>query len=111
MQSNPEDELKNNVVVDSGCSSSMSGFKEKLSDFQAYKGGSVAFGNNTRGGQIIGKGTIKTRLLDFENVCYVPELKYNLLSVSQICDKSHNVLFTEEEALILSPEFQFTQDE
>ena len=67
MQSNPEDKLKNSTVVDSGCSSSMSGYKEKLSNYQAYKGGSVAFGNNTRGGQIIGKGTIKTRMLDFEN--------------------------------------------
>ncbi|GJY58454.1 putative ribonuclease H-like domain-containing protein [Tanacetum coccineum] len=29
--------------------------------------------------------------IDFENVSYVKELKFNLLSVSQICDKKHNV--------------------
>ncbi|GJR47622.1 hypothetical protein Tco_1315725 [Tanacetum coccineum] len=39
------------------------------------------------GGRISGKGTIKTSCLDFEKVSYVEELKFNLLSVSQICDK------------------------
>ncbi|GKC22398.1 putative ribonuclease H-like domain-containing protein, partial [Tanacetum coccineum] len=34
---------------------------------------------------------------DFEKVSYVEELKFNLLSVSQICDKKHNVLFTDKE--------------
>ncbi|GJX31331.1 hypothetical protein Tco_0241186 [Tanacetum coccineum] len=50
-----------------------------------------------------GKGTIKTSCIDFEKVSYVEELKFNLLSVSQICDKKHNVLFTDKECLILSP--------
>ena len=50
MQGNPEEELKNSAVVDSGCSSSMFGYKEKLSDYLAYKGGAVAFCNNSRGG-------------------------------------------------------------
>ncbi|GKF89454.1 putative ribonuclease H-like domain-containing protein, partial [Tanacetum coccineum] len=56
-----------------------------------------------KGGRISGKGTIKTSCLDFEKVSYVEELKFNLLSVSQICDKKHNVLFTDKECLILSP--------
>ncbi|GJT92396.1 hypothetical protein Tco_1081241 [Tanacetum coccineum] len=48
------------------------------------KGGYVAFGNDSKGGRISGKGTIKTSCLDFEKVSYVEELKFNLLSVSQI---------------------------
>ncbi|GJT57049.1 ribonuclease H-like domain-containing protein [Tanacetum coccineum] len=56
-----------------------------------------AFGNDPKGGRITGKGTIKTSCIDFENVSYVKELKFNLLSVSQICDKKHNVLFTDTE--------------
>ncbi|GJW89116.1 putative ribonuclease H-like domain-containing protein [Tanacetum coccineum] len=41
----------------------------------------------------------------------VKELKFNLLSVSQICDKKHNVLFTDKECLILSPKFKFVDEE
>ncbi|GJY96216.1 retrovirus-related pol polyprotein from transposon TNT 1-94 [Tanacetum coccineum] len=68
----------------------MTGDKDKLSDFKEYKGGYVAFGNDPKGGRITGKGTIKTSCIDFENVSYVKELKFNLLHVSQICDKKHN---------------------
>ncbi|GKC07068.1 putative RNA-directed DNA polymerase [Tanacetum coccineum] len=103
---NPEEELKDHAIIDSGCSGSMTGDKNKLSDFKDYKGGYVAFGNDPKGGRITGKGTIKTSCIDFENVSYVKELKFNLLSVSQICDKKHNVLFTDTECLILSPEFK-----
>jgi hypothetical protein len=53
-----------------------------LSDFKAYFGGKVAFRNDPDGGRITGKGTIKTGSIDFENVRYVKELKFNLLSVS-----------------------------
>ncbi|GJR92953.1 hypothetical protein Tco_0265127 [Tanacetum coccineum] len=98
---NPEEELKDHAIIDSGCSGSMTGDKDKLSDFKDYKGGYVAFGNDPKGGRITGKGTIKTSCIDFENVSYVKELKFNLLSVSQICDKKHNVLFTDTECLIL----------
>ncbi|GJX39677.1 putative ribonuclease H-like domain-containing protein, partial [Tanacetum coccineum] len=61
--------------------------------------------------KISGKGTIKTSCLDFEKVSYVEELKFNLLSVSQICDKKHNVLFTDKECLILSPKFKFVDED
>ncbi|GKF44030.1 ribonuclease H-like domain-containing protein [Tanacetum coccineum] len=44
-------------------------------------------------------------------VSYVEELKFNLLSVSQICDKKHNVLFTDKECLILSPKFKFVDED
>ncbi|GJT22311.1 hypothetical protein Tco_0892248 [Tanacetum coccineum] len=43
-----------------------------------------------------GKGTIKTSCIDFEKVSYVEELKFNLLSVSQICDKKHNIFGWED---------------
>ncbi|GJZ28628.1 putative ribonuclease H-like domain-containing protein [Tanacetum coccineum] len=49
--------------------------------------------------------------IDFEKVSYVEELKFNLLSVSQICDKKHNVLFTDKECLILSPKFKFVDED
>ena len=94
LQGNPEKELKDRLVVDSGCSSSMTRAKDILVDFKAYYGGRVAFENDPNGGRITGRGTIKTKNIDFENVRYVKELKFNLLFVSQVCDKKHFVLFT-----------------
>ncbi|GJT91168.1 ribonuclease H-like domain-containing protein [Tanacetum coccineum] len=64
-------------IVDSGCSRSMTGNKERLDDFQPFKGGKVTF----RGGErrITRKGIIRTPKLDFENVYYVKELQqFNL---------------------------------
>ncbi|GJR09953.1 hypothetical protein Tco_0792605 [Tanacetum coccineum] len=72
---NPEEDLKDYAIIDSGCSGSMTGDKDKLSDFKEFKGGYVAFGNDSKGGRISGKGTIKTSCLDFEKVSYVEELK------------------------------------
>ncbi|GJQ96220.1 putative ribonuclease H-like domain-containing protein [Tanacetum coccineum] len=74
-------------IVDSGCSRSMTGNKEKLDDFVQVKGGIVKFGGGD--GRISGKGTIKTSKLDFENVYYVEELQhFNLFSVHKSVDKN-----------------------
>nr|GEU94678.1 hypothetical protein [Tanacetum cinerariifolium] len=59
------------------------GNKDKLEDYEDFDGGEVTFGGST--GKISGKGTIKTKPLNFENVLYVKELQhFNLISVSQI---------------------------
>ncbi|GJT07263.1 putative ribonuclease H-like domain-containing protein [Tanacetum coccineum] len=71
------------AVVDSGCSSHMTGNKAYLSDYEDYNGGFVAFGN---------------------------ELKFNLFSVSQMCDKKNSVLFTNTKCLILSPSFKLLDE-
>ncbi|GKA84684.1 ribonuclease H-like domain-containing protein [Tanacetum coccineum] len=59
-----------------------------------------------KGGKITEKGKIRTRKLDFEDVYFVKELKFNLFSVSQMYDKKNSVLFTETECLVLSPDFK-----
>nr|GEV45219.1 hypothetical protein [Tanacetum cinerariifolium] len=75
------EKAKDRGIVDSGCSRSMSGNKDKLEDFKDFDGGEVTFGGST--GKISGKGTIKTKTLNFENVLYVKELHhFNLISVS-----------------------------
>ncbi|GJW77746.1 putative ribonuclease H-like domain-containing protein [Tanacetum coccineum] len=61
-------------------------------------------------GRISGKGKIKTGTLDFDNVYFCKELKYNLFSVSQICDKKNNVLFTDTECLVLSSDFKLLDE-
>ncbi|GJV76340.1 putative ribonuclease H-like domain-containing protein [Tanacetum coccineum] len=96
-------------IVDSGCSRSMTGNKEKLDDFVKIIGGTVTFGGGD--GKITGKGTIRTSKLNFENVYYVEELQnFNLFSVSQICDKKNKVLFTDKECLVLTKEFQLPEN-
>ncbi|GJT63462.1 ribonuclease H-like domain-containing protein [Tanacetum coccineum] len=103
---NPQQALKNKGIFDSGCSRHMTGNKDFLIDYQDIDGGFVAFGGSARGGKITGKGKIRTDKLDFEDVFFVKELKFNLFSVSQMCDKKNSVLFTETECLVLSPDFK-----
>ncbi|GKA66243.1 putative ribonuclease H-like domain-containing protein, partial [Tanacetum coccineum] len=84
--------------------------KDFLTGYQEIDGGFVAFGGSTRGGKITGKGKIRTSKLDFEDVYFVKELKFNLFSVSQMCDKKNSVLFTETECLVLSPDFMILDE-
>lgn len=93
----------------SGCFRHMTGNKSYLSDFKPYDGQFVSFGGGI-GGKVSGKGTIKTGNLDFENVYYVKELKYNIFSVSQMCDKKHRVLFSEDECYILSKDYKLPDE-
>nr|GEZ02969.1 hypothetical protein [Tanacetum cinerariifolium] len=69
-------------------------------------GGFVAFGGSTKGG--IGK--IRTNKIDFKDVFFVKELKFNLFSVSQMCDKKNSVLFTESECLVLCLDFKLIDE-
>ncbi|GJY33152.1 hypothetical protein Tco_0417621 [Tanacetum coccineum] len=105
---NPQLELQEKGVIDSGCSRHMTGNKSYLSDYEEIDGGFVAFGGNSKGGKITGKGKIRTGKLDFEDVYFVKELKFNLFSVSQMCDKKNSVLFTDTECVVLSSDFKLT---
>ncbi|GJY21124.1 hypothetical protein Tco_0393690 [Tanacetum coccineum] len=96
--------------VDSGCSRHINGNIAYLKDFKEFDGGYVTFGGGAYGGRISGKGTLKTDTLDFEDVYFVKELKFNLFSVSQMCDKKNYVLFTNSECLVLSPNFKLPDE-
>nr|GFC01052.1 ribonuclease H-like domain-containing protein [Tanacetum cinerariifolium] len=99
-------QIQDKGVIDSGCSRHKTCNISYLSDFVELNRGYVAFGGNPKGGKITGKGKIKTGKLDFDDVYYVKELKFNLFSVSQMCDKKNNVLFTDTECLVLSSDFR-----
>ncbi|GKA50634.1 putative ribonuclease H-like domain-containing protein, partial [Tanacetum coccineum] len=107
---NPQYTLQDQGIFDSGCSRHMTGNKSFLTDYQEIDGGFVAFGGSPKGGKITGKGKIRTGKLDFEDVYFVKELKFNLFSVSQMCDKKNSVLFTETECLVLSPDFKLLDE-
>ncbi|GKA30704.1 ribonuclease H-like domain-containing protein [Tanacetum coccineum] len=99
-----------NYVDAQGRSKHMTGNKSYLSDYEEIDGGFVAFGGNPKGGKITRKGKIKTGNLDFEDVYIVKELKFNLFSVSQMCDKKNSVLFTDTECVVLSPDFKLLDE-
>nr|GEZ10827.1 retrovirus-related Pol polyprotein from transposon TNT 1-94 [Tanacetum cinerariifolium] len=107
---NPYEALKDKEVIDSGCSRHMTRNISHLSEFKEINGGYVAFGGNPKGGKITGKGNIRTGKLDFDDVYFVKELKFNLFSVSQMCDKKNSVLFTYTECVVLSSDFKLLDE-
>nr|GEY33277.1 hypothetical protein [Tanacetum cinerariifolium] len=88
---NPQHALKDKGVIDSGCSRHMTGNISYLSDFEEINRGYVKFGRNPKGGKIIGKGKIRTGKLDFDDVYFVKELKFNLFNVSQMVPRENNM--------------------
>ncbi|GJW95038.1 hypothetical protein Tco_0174710 [Tanacetum coccineum] len=103
--------LKRHNYVDArGRSKHMTGNMSNLSDFKEFNGGYVTFGGGAKGGKITGKLTLKTGKLDFEDVYFVKELQFNLFSVSQMCDKRNNVLFTDTGCFVLSPDFKLADE-
>lgn len=88
----------------------MTGNMACLKNFKRFEGGHVSFGDNPAGGKISGKGDVSKGKMTFEDVYYVEQLKYNLLSVSQVCDKQHSILFTDIECIILAPGFKIVDE-
>nr|GEV54525.1 hypothetical protein [Tanacetum cinerariifolium] len=107
---NPQYTLKYQGIFNSRCFRDLMGNKSFHTDYQEIDGGFVAFGGSPKGGKISGKGTIRIGKLDFEDIYFVKELKFNLFSVSQMCDKKNNVLFTETKCLVLSSDFKLPNE-
>nr|GEW03364.1 ribonuclease H-like domain-containing protein [Tanacetum cinerariifolium] len=105
---NPQQALKDKGVIDSGCSRHMTRNMSYLSDFKELNGGYITFGGNPKGGKIIRKGKIKNGKLDFDDVYFVKEIKFNLFSVSQMCDKKNCILFANTECLVLCSDFKLS---
>ncbi|GJU40810.1 retrovirus-related pol polyprotein from transposon TNT 1-94 [Tanacetum coccineum] len=91
----PKHKILDHVSRNNGASMSFKRFDyidaqgRSKSDYEEIDGGFVAFGGNSKGGKITGKGKIRTGKLDFEDVYFVKELKFNLFSVLQMCDKKN----------------------
>ena len=96
-------EVAQKWYLDSDCSCHMTGSKSLLSSFQPKDGANISFGNKLTG-KIIGKGnTIMSKFIKFMEISLVVDLKYNLLSVSQICDQGNNyVNFTRKDVKVYS---------
>nr|GEU86705.1 hypothetical protein [Tanacetum cinerariifolium] len=97
-------ELQEKGVIDSGFSRHMTENISYLSEYEEIDGGYVTFRGDPKGGKI------STSKLDFEDVYFVKELKFNLFSVSQMCDKKNSVLVTDTECVVLSPDFKLLDE-
>ncbi|KAI3744685.1 hypothetical protein L1987_57774 [Smallanthus sonchifolius] len=80
----------------------MTGNRSILSNFRHFNGGYVAFGSDSKGGSITGQWTVSNERMSIDKVNYVKELDFNLMSVSQVCDQKHWMLFTDKEGFVLS---------
>ncbi|GJR31936.1 retrovirus-related pol polyprotein from transposon TNT 1-94 [Tanacetum coccineum] len=81
--------------LDSGCSKSMTGVKSYLHKYVKQPGPKVVFGDNSsciteRYGSINCGGVV------FTKVAFVNGLKYNLISISQLCDAKYIVEFDDK---------------
>ena len=73
--------------LDSGCLRHMTDDESLFQELDRKKSGNVSFGDNSKG-IIRGIGTIgNNSQTQIKNVLLVENLKFNLLSISQLCDK------------------------
>ena len=72
----------------------MTGDKDRFLTLRNERDGSVSFGNDDLD-RIIGRCTIRigNKNTMEENVLLVEDMKHNLLSVSQMCDQDHKLVF------------------
>ncbi|KAI3754624.1 hypothetical protein L1987_54411 [Smallanthus sonchifolius] len=105
----PKGTISNRWYVDSGCSRHMTGNMALLQDIKPFRGGYVAFAGE-KGGSITSQGVVSNGCVSFDNVNFCEQLKHNLLSVSQLCDKEYSVMFDKSECLILKPGFEVPKD-
>ncbi|XP_076946679.1 uncharacterized protein LOC143618298 [Bidens hawaiensis] len=87
----------------------MAGTLHLLENVRSICGGYVSFVGN-QGGQIFSEGTLTNGKVLFDKVNYITEPDNNLLSISQICDKSFLTHFTGKECLILKPGFKIPDE-
>jgi transposase InsO family protein len=89
--------------IDSGCSKHMTGDKDKFMSISKRKTGNVTFGNDEPG-KIKGKGmvSLSNGKGKSQDVLLVDGLKHNFLSVSQMCDRGCEVVFTSKDCKIKS---------
>ena len=95
--------MYNRWYLDNGCSRYMTRDKSKFCLLTESDGGKVTFGRNSKG-KIIGSEKVGKNLSSYiDDVMLVESLAYNLLSISQLCDKGHRVLFDNQACTIHQP--------
>jgi hypothetical protein len=88
--------------MDSGCSRHMTGNKKWFSSLTLLSHKEyVTFGDDKKG-KVLGTGVIKVNdFFTLNDVALVDRLRYNPLSVSQLCDTDLSVLFRNSDSHVL----------
>jgi hypothetical protein len=94
--------LEDTWLIDSSCSRHMIGNKKWLSSLTSLSHKEyVTFGDNKKG-KVLGTGVIKVNdCFTLNVITLVGRLRYNLLSVSQLCDADLSVLFHKSDSHVL----------
>nr|GEV06737.1 retrovirus-related Pol polyprotein from transposon TNT 1-94 [Tanacetum cinerariifolium] len=87
--------------LDSGCSRHITGVKSYLHKYVEQPGPKVVFGDDSTC-TTKGYGSIKCNGIVFTKVAFINGLKYNLISISQLCDAKYIVLFDEKRGTIFN---------
>ena len=88
-------------IIDSGCSSHMTGDRALLSNLVEKVGPWVTFGDDSKG-FTKGYGSLEIGNVVIENISLVDGLKHNLLSVNQFTVKGYEVNFKTEQCNIIN---------
>ena len=85
---------KEQWYLDNGCSRHMTWDINSFTTLSKYnEGGTITFRDDSKG-KFVGLENIKVSSSSLiENIISVEGLKYNLLSINQLCDKGLNVIF------------------
>ncbi|XP_075483738.1 uncharacterized protein LOC142523890 [Primulina tabacum] len=94
---------KSTWFLDSGCSRHMTGNKNLLSEVVNFKGPTITFGDNAEG-KAMGKGKIIHGKIIIKDVLLVENLRYNMISISQLCDNGYTVEFHKDKCMVKTNE-------
>ncbi|GKA04521.1 hypothetical protein Tco_0683641 [Tanacetum coccineum] len=87
--------------LDNGCSMHMTCVKSYMHKYVEQPGPKVVFGDDSTC-TTKGYGSIKCNGIVFKNVAFINGLKYNLISISQLCDAKYIVQFDEKRGTIFN---------
>lgn len=71
-----------------------------MNDFVEKDGPLVSFRDNHKG-RTQGFGSIQYNSMNFKDVSYVSGLRYDIISVNQLCEAGYNLFFSKEEGNIV----------
>jgi hypothetical protein len=94
--------LEDTWLLDSGCSRHVTGNKKWFSRLTPLSHKEyVTFGDDKKG-KVLGTGVIKVNdCFTLNDIAHVDRLRYNLLSISQLCDANLSVLFRKCDSHVL----------
>lgn len=90
---------KSKWYLDSGCSKHMTEDRSKLTDLKEIDYHEVTFGNSSKG-KVIGIGNAENKHITISDVQLVTGLRYNLLSISKLCDSGFKITFSPDNCFI-----------